>query len=92
MYKEKINSLGIQNQCPNEIKNKILKEGMWAQFTERLKYLLKSQDEFWRLYEKESSVDSQIRILEDIVNIQATIHDWYTASRKFVGADSGVYK
>ena len=43
MYKEKINSLGIQNKCPNEIKNKILKQNENVIFLQSKKNRLSSR-------------------------------------------------
>jgi len=76
--------LGIQNLCPNEIRNKILREGIWEQFTERLGHLLKTQEELWKLYEDESYIEAKRKILEDIISVQSTIHDWYAASQKIL--------
>ena len=74
----------IQNLDSEEIRNKIIREGVWEQFTERIKNLLKSQEELWKLYDTESYIDAKRKILEDVINLQSTINDWYAASRKFV--------
>jgi len=84
MFKQKINSLGIQNQCPNEIKNKILREGIWEPYTQRIENLEKSQKKLWELYYLDSNLENKREILEDLINLQPVIADWYSASKKII--------
>ena len=72
------------NTCANEIKNKILKEGIWEPYTERIKNLVKSQEKLWGLYNAESSFENKRLILEDIINLQPTIANWYNISLKII--------
>jgi len=90
----KQNSESFANASANEIKNKILREGIWMPYTERIKYLLLCQDKFWKLYEEEPNLESKRKILEDIVNLQPVIADWYNASKKIIEfeVNSGVCK
>ena len=82
-------SFDTYNSCANEIKNQILKEGIWQPYTERIKNLVKSQDKLWELYYAESSFDHKRLILEDIINLQPTIANWYNVSLKII--EGGVY-
>jgi len=82
--KSSIESLGIQNMCPNEIKRQILREGIWESFTERVKNLLETQEKLWELYNVDSNLENKRKVLEDIVNLQPIIADWYTASKKII--------
>lgn len=75
------------NACPNEIKNQILKEGIWQPYTERIKNLVKSEEQLWKLYYAESNTDHKRLILEDIINLQPTIANWYSTSKKILEAD-----
>jgi len=43
--------------------------------------------ELWKLYEQESYIDAKRMILEDIINMQSAINDWYSESRKFIEID-----
>ena len=72
------------NVCSNDIKNKILKEGIWQPYTERIKNLVKSQDKLWELYNAESSFENKRLILEDIINLQPTIANWYSTSLNII--------
>ena len=82
--KSSIESLGMQNMCPNEIKRQILREGIWESFTERVKNLLETQEKLWELYNSNCSVEDKRKILEDIVNLQPVIADWYYSSKKII--------
>ena len=75
---------GIQSLCPNEIKNQILKEGIWKQYTDRIKNLITSQEKLWELYYVESKFENKREILEDIINLQPVINNWYVASKKII--------
>ena len=72
------------DSCANEIKNKILKEGIWEPYTERIKNLVKSQEKLWELYNAESSFENKRLILEDIINLQPTISNWYSTSLNII--------
>jgi len=62
--KSSIESLGMQNMCPNEIKRQILREGIWESFTERVKNLLETQEKLWELYNSDCSIDDKRKKLE----------------------------
>ena len=87
-------SFDTYNTCAKDIKNKILKEGIWEPYTERIKNLVKSQDKLWELYNVESSFEHKRLILEDIINLQPTIANWYNISLKIIegGIDSEAEK
>jgi len=70
--------------CPNEIKRQILREGIWESYTQRIKNLEKSQEKLWELYYSDSDVDNKRKILEDIVNLQPVIANWYSSSLKVI--------
>lgn len=80
-------SLDTCNSCASDLKKKILKEGIWEPYTERIKNLIKSQDELWDLYYQETSFENKRLILEDIVNLQPIISNWYNASLKIIEID-----
>jgi len=82
--KSSIESLGMQNMCPNEIKRQILREGIWESYTQRIKNLLKSQEKLWELYNVDSNLENKRKVLEDIVNLQPVIADWYSSSKKII--------
>ncbi len=70
--------------CAVEIKKKILRDGIWTPYTERIKNLEKVQEKLWKLYYCNCSVDSKRKILEDIVNLQPVISNWYSSSLKVI--------
>jgi len=78
--------------CADEIKKKILRDGIWQPFTERIKNLEKSQDKLWELYYLNGNLENKRAILEDLISLQPVIADWYTASKKIIEHDvsSGV--
>ena len=80
------------NTCASDLKNKILKEGIWEPYTERVKNLIKSQDELWELYYEETNFENKRLILEDIVNLQPQIANWYSASLKIIEIDCNLRK
>jgi len=84
MSKQNTESFDTYNTSPDEIKNKILKEGIWKPYTNRIKNLLLCQDKFWELYNEESNLEHKKVILEDIVNLQSVIADWYKSSKKII--------
>lgn len=77
-------SYDTYNTCAENIKNQILKEGIWKQYTYRIKNLLLCQDKFWELYNAESNLEGKRHILEDLVNLQPVIADWYNSSKKII--------
>ena len=67
-----------------EIKKKILREGIWQPFTERIKNLENAEKKLWELYNADSNLENKREILEDIVNLQPVIADWYSSSKKII--------
>ena len=84
MLKQNTESFDAYNSCADEIKNKILKEGIWKPYTNRIKTLLLCQDKFWDLYSTESNLEHKRVVLEDLVNLQSIIADWYKSSKKII--------
>lgn len=84
MLKQNSESFDVYNICANDIKKKILREGIWAPYTERIKNLEKAQEKLWKLYESDCNVDDKRKILEDIVNLQPVIANWYSSSLKVI--------
>ena len=70
--------------CANDIKKKIIREGIWQPFTERIKNLEKSQEKLWELYYLDCNLENKRAILEDLISLQPVIADWYTASKKII--------
>ena len=75
------------NTCSNDIKNQILKDGIWQPYTERIRNLVKSEEKLWELHDTESNFENKRKILEDIINLQPVIADWYNASKKIIELD-----
>jgi len=69
---------------PDQIKKKILRDGIWEPYTERIKNLEKAQEKLWELHDSNCNVDDKRKILEDIVNLQPVIADWYSSSMKII--------
>jgi len=63
-------------------------------YADRIKNLVKSQEKLWELYDTDSNLENKRKILEDLVNLQPVIVDWYNASKKIteLDANTGVYK
>ena len=77
-------SFDTYNTHANDIKNQILKDGIWKPYADRLKNLLVSQEKLWELYETESNFENKRLVLEDIINLQTIIASWYSASKKII--------
>ena len=80
-------SFDTYNTCANDIKNQILKDGIWQPYTERIRNLEKSEGKLWELHDSESNFENKRKILEDIINLQPVIADWYNASKKIIELD-----
>ena len=68
----------------NEIKSKIQREGIWPQYTQRIKSLERTEKEFWNLFVEENDSASKRAILEDLVNLQPVIANCYDAAQKIL--------
>ncbi|KEQ56929.1 hypothetical protein SCCGRSA3_01928 [Marine Group I thaumarchaeote SCGC RSA3] len=92
MSKQNTESYDTYNTCAENIKNQIRKEGIWKPYTNRIKNLLLCQDKLWELYNAESNLEGKRRILEDLINLQPLIAEWYSTSKKIIEfeADAGV--
>lgn len=71
------NEFNVENLSSTEIKSKILREGIWPQYTQRIKTLERAEKEFWGLFAKENDPGRKCAILEDIVNLQPAISRCY---------------
>ena len=81
---KKSESFDTYNTCSNVIKNQILKEGIWKPYTVRIQNLIEAEICFWKLYEEDSNLENKRKVLEDIINLQPVIADWYNASKKII--------
>ena len=70
--------------CASDLKNQILKEGIWKPYADRVKNLLVSQEKLWELYDTESNFEHKRLVLEDIINLQTIIASWYSATKKII--------
>ena len=68
----------------NEIKSKIQREGIWPQYTKRIKSLERTEKEFWNLFAQENDSSQKRAILEDLVNLQPVIANCYDAAQKIL--------
>jgi hypothetical protein len=72
----------IDELSAEQIKEYLLRSGIWEQRIQRLKHLIKTQGELWKLYEIDGQHPaSRLSILENIVNIQNCIDSWYSISK-----------
>jgi len=74
----------IINLSSNEIKSKIQREGIWPQYTQRIKSLEKTEQEFWKLFSQENDSARKRAILEDLVNLQPVIANCYDAAQSML--------
>ena len=77
-------SFDTYNICASDLKNQILKDGIWKPYSDRVKNLLMSQEKLWELYGAESNFENKRLVLEDIINLQSVIASWYSASKKII--------
>ena len=61
------NEFDISNLSSAEIKSKIQREGIWSQYTQRIKTLERAEKEFWILFTQENDSARKRVILEDLV-------------------------
>ena len=74
----------ISNLTSNEIKSKIQREGIWPQYTQRIKSLERTEKEFWKLFAHENDSASKRAILENLVNLQPVIANCYDAAQSML--------
>ena len=74
----------LECDVADKIKKKILRDGIWEPYTQRIKNLEKAQEKLWELYNSDSNVNDKRKILEDIVNLQPVISNWYASSKKVI--------
>ncbi|KFM16651.1 hypothetical protein SCCGRSA3_01037 [Marine Group I thaumarchaeote SCGC RSA3] len=74
----------ISKLSSNEIKSKIQREGIWPQYTQRIKSLERTEQEFWKLFGIETDSARKRTILEDLVNLQPVIANCYDAAQKML--------
>lgn len=67
----------ITNLSSTEIKSKIQREGIWPQYTQRIKTLERAEREFWILFAQENDSARKRAILEDLVNLQPILSRCY---------------
>jgi hypothetical protein len=58
----------VENLTSTELKSKIQREGIWPQYTQRIKTLERTEKEFWNLFAQEVDSAKKRAILEDLVN------------------------
>ena len=71
----------ITKLSSNEIKSKIQREGIWPQYTQRIKSLEKTEKEFWKLFTQETDSSLKRAILEDLVNLQPILSRCYDTAQ-----------
>lgn len=74
----------ITKLSSNEIKSKIQREGIWPQYTQRIKSLEKTEQELWKLFSQENDSSRKRAILEDLVNLQPIIANCYDAAQSII--------
>ena len=74
----------IQNLTCDELKHVLIHNGIWPQYTRRLKNLEKVEQEFWKLYEQEIDIIKKSKILEDISNLQSVVSNCYATARDII--------
>ena len=84
MSTNKFSKDDVTNLTSNEIKSKIQREGIWPQYTQRIKTLEKTEKEFWKLFTQENDSAKKRAILEDLVNMQSVLSNCYVAAVKIL--------
>ncbi len=74
----------VTNLTSNEIKSKIQRDGIWPQYTQRIKSLERTEKEFWNLFVQETDSSQKRAILEDLVNLQPVIANCYDAAQSIL--------
>ena len=77
----------IQNLNEDEIKHLIVKNGLWPPYSRRIKNLEKVEDKLWRLFTQEYNLQSKLKILEDIANLQPLISKCYSSAKEIIEFD-----
>lgn len=74
----------VENLSSNEIKSKIQRDGIWPQYTQRIKSLERAEKEFWNLFEQETDSTRKQTLLEDLVNLQPVISRCYDTAQSML--------
>lgn len=75
------NEFDISHLSSSEIKSKIQREGIWPQYTQRLKSLERTQKELWNLFAEENDTGRKRVILEELVNLQSVLANCYDTAK-----------
>ena len=84
------NEFDIAHLSSAEIKCKIQRDGIWPQYTQRLKSLERTQKEFWKLFAEENDSGRKLVILEDLVNLQSVLAICYDTAKKILLPDKEI--
>jgi len=74
----------ISKLSSNELKSKIQRDGIWPQYTQRIKSLERTEKEFWELFTQENDSARKRAILEDLVNLQPIIANCYDSAQSML--------
>lgn len=74
----------------NKLKSKIQREGIWPQYTQRIKSLERAEREFWKLFAQENDPGRKCAILEDLVNMQPVISRCYDTAKTMLLPDKEI--
>jgi hypothetical protein len=90
MLKQNSESFDTYNTSANDIKKKILREGIWEPYTQRINSLERTEKEFWKLFAQETDSSQKRAILEDLVNLQPVIARCYDAAQLILLPNTGI--
>ncbi len=79
----------ITTLSSSEIKYLLAKEGLWPQYTKRIKNLEKIESELWAIYEKEYDLTKKANLLINLGDLQSLIANCYSAARNVIESDKG---
>ncbi len=78
----------IENLSCDELKHVLIRQGVWPQYTRRIKNLEKVEREFWKNYEQEVGLVKKNSTLEDIANLQSVISNCYNTAKDILIAST----
>ena len=84
------NEFDISHLSSAEIKCKIQRNGIWPQYTQRLKSLERAQKELWNLFAEENDTGRKRVILEELVNLQSVLANCYDTAKTMLLQDKEI--
>ena len=87
MFYDTKSNQNIDELSDEEIKNQIIRDGLFPQYIKRIKNLEKIEEKLWKLETKETDPTRHLQILINIGNLQSITSNCYVAATQTLQQD-----